>query len=353
MDAKEAFLAFKEQRIDENQFAKSIFPTLKRIARIVAFRQGVDPDDLTSELWLLTRTKLVDSFDPTQPNSNSGIEPFLMGCAKLIGSPNGVRNLRSPPEEICATDLYQNECEDGSDSCSGQALIESEVDPYAESALAEKYRQCKLDEILLRLSSVKCDNEKNGLGYIQVDEVPNNMKTSAVAGVRIVTQQFPEKIQHIDLPKRPAKNTSNLSADQAELVKIRHQLGYSQDLFAKALNIGVPCLASYEYGRTAGVPAHVMAAARGLLQELGCNDAKEFENIPMSKILDRWATQLSIPYSDDNALSKALTVSKATISRWKNNKTRPPLVGKPGRPGEPGKLGLKQLEELVLRLRSK
>jgi len=62
---------------------------------------------------------------------------------------------------------------------------------------------------------------------------------------------------------------------------------------------------------------------------------------------------LGIAYEDDIALSKALTVSSATISRWKNNKTRPPIIGKPGRPGESGKLGLIQLRELVREFRSK
>lgn len=84
-----------------------------------------------------------------------------------------------------------------------------------------------------------------------------------------------------------------------------------------------------------------------MLEEVGCADAKEYENIPMNEILTMWAKQLGIVYEDDIALSKALTVSPATISRWKNNQTRPPMIGKPGRPGESGRLGLKQLRELV------
>jgi DNA-binding transcriptional regulator YiaG len=141
--------------------------------------------------------------------------------------------------------------------------------------------------------------------------------------------------------------------DQEELVNIRHQLSYSQELFAKALGIGVPCLASYEYGRTSGVPENIMETAKRLLHEVGCTDAKKYEGVPMSEILAKWAEQLDIPYENDVALSKALTVSTATISRWKNNKTRPPLIGKPGRIGEPGKLGLKQLQELVRKFRDK
>ena len=204
-----------------------------------------------------------------------------------------------------------------------------------------------LDEIQLRL----CDNQRNHLGASenmgdQVNQEQKNMKKSAVPGVRLVAvKERPNNALPMP-PKRPPK-AARLSPDQEELVNIRHQLCYSQELFANALNIGVPCLASYEYGRTSGVPENIMGIARGLLNEVGSADAKEYENIPMNEILSKWAKQLGIAYEDDVSLSKALTVSPATISRWKNNKTRPALIGKPGRPGESGKLGLKQLSELV------
>lgn len=357
MDPKDAFLAFKDKRIDEDQFARLIFPTLQRLAKVVGYRQGVDPDDLTSELWILTRTKLVETFDPASlPSAKCGIEPFLMGCARLIASPNGVRSLHSPFEETCASDIKRHvgNIEYGGN---GTILLEEpdsditmdEPDPHSESAFSDAYRQRMLDEIQLRL----CDNQKKvsrPAGNIggSMKEEQKNMKKSAVPGVRLVARKR-QKIALPMPPKRPPK-AAKLSPDQEELVNIRHQLCYSQDVFAKALGIGVPRLASYEYGRTSGVPEKVMDTARGLLDEVGCADAKEYENIPMSKILAQWAKELGIDYDDDIALSKVLTVSTATISRWKNNKTRPPLIGKPGRPGEPGKLGLKQLRELVRNL---
>ena len=348
MDAKEAFLAFKDKRIDENQFAVFIFPTLKRLAKVVGYRQGIDPDDLASELWILTRTKLVETFDPAfLSNSECGIESFLMGCAKRISSSNGVRNLRAPPEEICVSDFERELINDDMELMSNLSVIENIPDPYSESALSDAYRQGMLDEIQLHL----CDNQRNRLGPtenmgIQVNQEQINMKKSTVPGVRLVAvKERPNNALPMP-PKRPPK-AAKLSPDQEELVNIRHQLCYSQELFANALNIGVPCLASYEYGRTSGVPENIMGIARGLLNEVGCADAKEYENIPMNKILAKWAKQLGIAYEDDVALSKALTVSPATISRWKNNKTRPALIGKPGRPGESGKLGLKQLSELV------
>lgn len=352
MDPKEAFLAFKDKRIDEDQFASLIFPTLQRLAKVVGFRQGVDPDDLASELWILTSTKLVGTFDPASlPSAECGIEPFLLGCARLIASPNGVRNLRAPLEEICMTDFAISGGINRPDheGMSGQEFFENMPDPHSDSALSDTYRQRMLDEIQLRL----CDNQKkvsrpagNISGSMKKEQ--KNMKKSAVPGVRLVAQKR-QKIALPMPPKRPPK-AAKLSPDQEELVNIRHQLCYSQDVFAKALGIGVPRLASYEYGRTSGVPDKVMDTARGLLDEVGCADAKEYENIPMSKILAQWAKELGIDYDDDIALSKVLTVSTATISRWKNNKTRPPLIGKPGRPGEPGKLGLKQLRELVRNL---
>jgi len=350
LNAKEAFLAFREKRINEDQFASLIFPTLQRLAKVIGFRQGVDSDDLTSELWILARTKLVETFDPTLlPNAECGIEPFLMKCARLISSRNGVRSLRAPQEEICVSDIKPG---GDADSMFGEELIENLPDLNSDSALFDAYRQKMLNEIQLRL----CDNQKkvpwptrNISGHTKKEQT--RMKKSAVPGVRLVEQELTKNTLPMP-PKRPPK-AALLSIDQEELVNIRHKLSYSQDIFAKALGIGVPRLASYEYGRTSGVPETVMETARGLLDEVGCADAKEYENIPMSKILTQWAEQLGIDYSDDIALSKALTVSSATISRWKNNKTRPPLIGKPGRPGEPGKLGLKQLRELVRKLGGK
>ena len=351
MDAKEAFLAFKAKRIDEGQFAEFIFPTLKRLARVVGYRQGVDPDDLASELWILTSTKLVETFDPASlPSKECGIEPFLMGCARLISSTNGVRNLRAPPEEICVSDMKTDR---DPDSISPQEFIENVPDPDSEAVLSDQYRQGMLDEIRLRL----CDNQKKCLestdnigGQVQVKKDPKNMKKPAVPGVKLVAQNRLKAALPMP-PKRPPKAVQ-LSPDQAALVDIRHQLGYSQELFAEAWGLGVPRLASYEYGRTAGVPKAVMDKARELLNEVGCADIKEYENVPMSKILAGWAKQMGIPYEEDIALSKALTVSPATISRWKNDKTRPPLIGKPGRAGESGKLGLKQLRELVRKFAS-
>ena len=270
-----------------------------------------------------------------------------MGCAKRISSSNGVRNLRAPPEEICASDFERELVNDDMELMSNLSVIENVPDPYSESALSDAYRQGMLDEIQLRL----CDNQRNHLGASenmgdQVNQEQKNMKKSAVPGVRLVAvKERPNNALPMP-PKRPPK-AARLSPDQEELVNIRHQLCYSQELFANALNIGVPCLASYEYGRTSGVPENIMGIARGLLNEVGSADAKEYENIPMNEILSKWAKQLGIAYEDDVSLSKALTVSPATISRWKNNKTRPALIGKPGRPGESGKLGLKQLSELV------
>jgi transcriptional regulator with XRE-family HTH domain len=347
LNVKEAFLAFRDKRIDPNQFAVFVFPTLKRVAKLVGYKKGVDPDDLTSELWILTCTKLVDKFDPTLGD----IVSFLMGGAYEITQTNGVRNLRAPQKEICISD-YEIDLLDNDNfvietSTSHIGLIDSRIDPNSESAFSDEHRKGKLDEILLRL----CDNKKKVpwlSRYIsgQANNGSKNMTKSAVPGVRLVARKE-RPINALPMPaKRPPK-AAKLSLDQEELVKIRHQLSYSQDLFAKALNIGVPCLASYEYGRTSGVPENVMEKARGLLNEVGCADAKEYEGIPMNEILAKWAEQLGIPYENDVALSKALTVSPATISRWKNNKTRPPLIGKPGRPGESGKLGLKQLRELV------
>jgi len=91
------------------------------------------------------------------------------------------------------------------------------------------------------------------------------------------------------------------------------------------LDIGLPRLSSYIYGRTASVPQDVMKTARQLLVKNGRMSKKIHENFsrPMSDILNEWAQKLGT--RSDTHLASLLGVVNMTINRWKKNETRPDL----------------------------
>jgi len=116
-----------------------------------------------------------------------------------------------------------------------------------------------------------------------------------------------------------------LSKEQKELVDIKNRLGLRYQDFAIMLDIGLPRLSSYIYGRTASVPQDVMKTARQLLVKNGRMSKKIHENFsrPMSDILNEWAQKLGT--RSDTHLASLLGVVNMTINRWKKNETRPDL----------------------------
>lgn len=122
-----------------------------------------------------------------------------------------------------------------------------------------------------------------------------------------------------------AKSGVQLSKEQQELVDIKNTLGLRHQDFAIMLDIGLPRLSSYTYGRTASVPAEVMKAARQLLEENNqiSMQIKEKFSRPMSEILTEWSEKLGT--RSDAELAALLGVVSMTINRWKKNETRPDL----------------------------
>ncbi|WAW10182.1 hypothetical protein NB640_00465 [Oxalobacter vibrioformis] len=122
-----------------------------------------------------------------------------------------------------------------------------------------------------------------------------------------------------------SKSKAQLSKEQQELVDIKNTLGLRHQDFAIMLDIGLPRLSSYTYGRTASVPADVMKTARQLLAEnskMSMQIREKFAR-PMSEILDEWAEKLGT--RSDAQLAALLGVVSMTINRWKKNETRPDL----------------------------
>lgn len=122
-----------------------------------------------------------------------------------------------------------------------------------------------------------------------------------------------------------SKSKVQLSKEQQELVDIKNTLGLRHQDYAIMLDIGLPRLSSYTYGRTASVPAEVMKTARQLLAENSkmTMQLREKFSRPMSEILDEWAEKLGT--RSDAQLAALLGVVSMTINRWKKNETRPDL----------------------------
>lgn len=122
--------------------------------------------------------------------------------------------------------------------------------------------------------------------------------------------------------EKKARGRTELSVDQQELVDIGNKLGLRNQDYAFALDIGLPRLSSYIYGRTASVPDDVMNKARALFAEepLRVERLKRF-NRPMSQIFKEWETRLNPKNEED--LATMLGVTKMTIYRWRNDETKP------------------------------
>lgn len=131
----------------------------------------------------------------------------------------------------------------------------------------------------------------------------------------------------IDLQmKSTSRGRAQLTSDQKELVLIGQRLGLRNQDYAIALNIGLPRLSSYIYGRTQGVDPEIMARARDLLSKSSAQSEalhKRFSK-KMSEILDDWSQRLGAETNDELAYS--LGVAPMTIHRWRKDNTLPDLT---------------------------
>jgi len=301
IDAKTVTLAFQKGKANDDLLARYCHPLISRLSRVVAHRlgNGVDPDDLSQEVWLVFQRKIAREFNPEYP-----IEPILLECARRIGL-----SMRNSRYEVTETDL------DDRYFAGNEFQLENQVTTELDEAEIE--RRIALDKI------EKClyTNQEN---IIKVSTNPMLMP-----GLSFGTHKG-EKPQ---LPK-PAKRKPSIAtkrvAEQDELISIRNQLNWTQQQFADELGIGVPRLASYEYGKTKGVPDGIMSKARELLTQeaVGAKRAQsKFDGRSMEHILHEWADLLGVPYGDNRDFATAIGASIPTVVRWKNGDTRPSVQG--------------------------
>ena len=296
-DALNALLLYRQQRISENQLCTICWPYLSRISAETVWRfwyGAVDHDDLKSELWLLFVGKIVAEYR----ESSGPLTPYVMKYAYNLG--------RDIVKETKNIDYLDNE--ELLDVYGDQSIVQ--IDD------AQIDRKNALDQIHVILA-------KNGI----LDYSANmNKDESFVPGFALPKT---DQVSTLSVPKR--RNKSELSESSKDIHKelrnIRIQLGYSQAMMAECLGIGVPRYASYEYGRTSGVPERIMKAAQAELQLDGeeISHLKKRFDIPMNDILNRWITMVG-DGCDYKKLSAICGVSLSTIHRWHENQTRPSLA---------------------------
>jgi hypothetical protein len=128
------------------------------------------------------------------------------------------------------------------------------------------------------------------------------------------------------LAKPSSKKPYLLNSDQRELTaiykKLHYDNGWTQEVFAERLEIGSARLASYLYGRTAGVPLHIMEVARNIAGNQEHIKSK-FDDLTMPEILEMWAKRLKLVTFDDAKLSLFIGVNVSTVCRWRTMETRP------------------------------
>ena len=160
---------------------------------------------------------------------------------------------------------------------------------------------------------------------LELDSLPSVTMVPPAGKARTKKAKNGRAVKNGSSTAKKQKSKVQLSKEQQELVDIKNTLGLRHQDFAIMLDIGLPRLSSYTYGRTASVPAEVMNNARQLLAEnskISMQIREKFSR-PMSEILNEWADKLGT--RSDAQLAAMLGVVGMTINRWKKNETRPDL----------------------------
>lgn len=296
----DALLQFRAGQLSREALASTVYPLLKRLAKATAWKvRGVDADDLAQELWLTFDKSVLKNYEP-----GVALEPYLLVIAR-----NTAFQMRGKVRETAEADLTDSPPEQ-----------DDRRTPFVsdDGVLSDIDRRIGILEIRRRLYNAAMNESEEGS--------KSAMHTLRLPCVKETATAMHEKACLPEILKRPPAQRI-LSADNQELVDSRKGLDMSQAEFAEALGIGMPRLASYEYGRAA-IPDWVMKASRDLADNNGStleSARTQYEGIAMPEILEGWARELGVPYDNSLELATLLGASKATVTRWKNGLIRPRL----------------------------
>ncbi len=262
-----------EQKIDTNKLARKMKPHCDRIALSVANRRRAREryliEDFSQYLQILCITTLLDRYDTSRGT-------FL--------------------NYLYSTALFE----------SGAFFMKNRL---GVNTVGEKISYMVRDTNFAGriISQSLLENAKNKFNRLLKEDDSINKTTKRAARRR-------------SIPVKPVSN------DHEEIKTIRNKLCLTQREFAEMLHIDYERLRSYEYGR-ASTPVHIIKSARDLLLSYEMSgdepDTEWTQEESMSDIIERWATQLGLGSASYASIAETLGVSRMTISRWKNNQTRP------------------------------
>ncbi len=297
----DALLKFRGGQLSREALAATVYPLLKRLAKATAWKvRGVDADDLAQELWLTFDKSVLKNYEP-----GVALEPYLLVIAR-----NTAFQMRGKVRETAESDITDSSSPEQDDRRT--PIVTDDV------VLSDIDRRIGILEIRRRLYNAAMNESEEGSKLA--------MHTLRLPCVKEAATAMHEKACLPVIQKRPPAQRV-LSADNQDLVDIRKGLDMSQAEFADALGIGMPRLASYEYGRAA-IPDWVMKASRDLADNNGNtldSARKQYDGIAMPEILAGWARELGVPYDNSLELATLLGASKVTVTRWKNELIRPRL----------------------------
>jgi DNA-directed RNA polymerase specialized sigma24 family protein/transcriptional regulator with XRE-family HTH domain len=297
----DALLKFRGGQLSREALAATVYPLLKRLAKATTWKvRGVDADDLAQELWLTFDKSVLKNYEP-----GVALEPYLLVIAR-----NTAFQMRGKVRETAESEI--------TDSSSPEQDDRRTPIVTDDGVLSDIDRRIGILEIRRRLYNAAMNESEEGTKLA--------MRTLRLPCVKEAATAMHEKACLPVIQKRPPAQRV-LSADNQDLVDIRKGLDMSQAEFADALGIGMPRLASYEYGRAA-IPDWVMKASRDLADNNGNtldSARKQYDGIAMPEILAGWARELGVPYDNSLELATLLGASKATVTRWKNELIRPRL----------------------------
>jgi hypothetical protein len=252
-------------------------------------------------------------------------ETFTMRMLPKLREAEGVYFVVYAIADLVSKEVSRDVLVASSDHDSLEELVENGYE-LPQAALGEDGEFDHDVEITARLTIAKMSNalvrRENG------DVVAMNRRfAETLDALPMVSLVAPAEIEaQPDLPTKSQPKAARLSADQAELVQICSDLELRNQDYAVLLGIGLPRLSSYIYGRTASVPAEVMARARQLLaehQESQSVRSSKFRK-PMSEIVSDWETRLQTQCNEE--LAGYLGVTGMTIHRWRSNETKPDMT---------------------------
>lgn len=339
-----AIIRYRSGEESINKVYAYAMPVFARLSRSAAFRMGIPEEgqEIAQELGLKFFQEIIHEYNPEY-----SIYPFLRTYAGNLARTHSRLKMLTPN----ATDLLSSNDADGeSDPVRDYGVLIAgldghEADDATESVISRLDRAAALQKIGQSLYPPASSRpgggfRKDGTLRAKLPDVGFFVQKSSEKPLRR------PKVQRPPVVWSPATAESggdtrweSANADQIELRSIRLSLGMSQPEFAGEIGIKVPRLSSYEYGKTIGVPEHIMEAARKLQKDAAARNALQalYGNKTMAEIFNGWAEQITealrasselapdVRVVADSYIARLLQVTETTIRRWRSNRARPSL----------------------------